>query len=87
MSFRGILFLGVMMTASGPKLLEYNVRLGDPEAEAILVRLETDIVDICAAMLRVGGAISGEHGDQMEAGQFGMCGACVRRLSAKAANR
>ncbi|MBK6748531.1 MAG: phosphoribosylamine--glycine ligase [Pyrinomonadaceae bacterium] len=49
--FRGILFLGVMMTANGPKLLEYNVRFGDPETQSILVRLETDLVDICEAML------------------------------------
>lgn len=49
--FRGILFLGLMMTADGPKLLEYNARFGDPETQAILVRLETDLVDICEAML------------------------------------
>ena len=49
--FRGVLFLGLMMTASGPKLLEYNVRFGDPEAQAILVRLQTDLVDICETML------------------------------------
>ncbi|MEO6050758.1 MAG: phosphoribosylamine--glycine ligase [Pyrinomonadaceae bacterium] len=49
--FRGILFLGLMMTAAGPKLLEYNVRFGDPETQAILVRLETDLVNICEAML------------------------------------
>ena len=49
--FRGILFLGLMMTDGGPKLLEYNVRFGDPETQSILVRLETDIVDICNAML------------------------------------
>ena len=49
--FRGILFLGLMMTADGPKLLEYNVRFGDPETQSILVRLESDFVDICEAML------------------------------------
>ncbi len=49
--YRGILFLGLMITADGPKLLEYNVRFGDPETQAILVRLETDLVDICEAML------------------------------------
>lgn len=49
--FRGILFLGIMMTAAGPKLLEYNVRFGDPETQAILVRLETDLIDICEAMV------------------------------------
>ena len=49
--YRGILFLGLMMTADGPKLLEYNVRFGDPETQAILVRLETDLVDICEGLL------------------------------------
>lgn len=49
--FRGILFLGLMMTPAGPRLLEYNVRFGDPETQAILVRLNSDISDICDAML------------------------------------
>ncbi len=50
-SFRGILFLGLMMTSKGPQLLEYNVRFGDPETQAIHVRLETSLLDICGAML------------------------------------
>lgn len=49
--FRGILFLGLMMTPEGPKVLEYNVRFGDPETQAILVRLQTDLVDVCEAMI------------------------------------
>ena len=49
--FRGILFLGLMMTDSGPQVLEYNVRFGDPETQAILVRLNTDLFEICGAML------------------------------------
>ncbi len=49
--FRGILFLGLMMTENGAKVLEYNVRFGDPETQAILVRLETDFVEICKAIL------------------------------------
>lgn len=48
--FRGILFLGLMMTESGAKVLEYNVRFGDPETQAILIRLKTDFVEICEAI-------------------------------------
>lgn len=48
--FRGIMFLGLMMTADGPKVLEYNVRFGDPETQSILARLDTDLVDICIAL-------------------------------------
>lgn len=49
--FRGILFLGLMITEQGAKVLEYNVRFGDPETQAILIRLETDLVDICESIL------------------------------------
>ncbi len=49
--FRGILFIGLMMTETGAKVLEYNVRFGDPETQAILVRLKTDFVEICEAVI------------------------------------
>jgi phosphoribosylamine--glycine ligase len=48
--FRGVLFVGLMLTASGPKVLEYNVRFGDPETQAILVRLESDLLEVFEAM-------------------------------------
>lgn len=49
--FRGILFVGLMLTADGPKVLEYNVRFGDPETQAILVRLKSDLSVIFNAMI------------------------------------
>lgn len=42
--FKGVLFAGLMMTAQGPKLIEYNVRFGDPECEVLMPRLKSDIV-------------------------------------------
>ena len=48
--FKGILFLGLMMTPDGPKVLEYNVRFGDPETQVIMSLLETDLVEICEAI-------------------------------------
>jgi phosphoribosylamine--glycine ligase len=48
--FRGILFIGLMLTADGPKVLEYNVRFGDPETQAILIRLESDLLEIFQAL-------------------------------------
>ena len=49
-AFKGILFLGLMLTADGPKLLEYNVRFGDPETQAILIRLKTDLLSVFDSM-------------------------------------
>jgi phosphoribosylamine--glycine ligase len=49
--FKGILFCGIMMTPRGPMVLEFNTRFGDPETEAILLRLETDILDLFNAAI------------------------------------
>ena len=46
MPFKGILYAGLMITEEGPKVLEFNVRFGDPEAQAILRRLEDDLVEV-----------------------------------------
>jgi phosphoribosylamine---glycine ligase len=49
--FTGVLYCGLMMTAKGPQVLEYNARFGDPETQAILVRLESDLVDALEACI------------------------------------
>lgn len=48
--FRGVLFLGLMLTKNGPYLIEYNVRFGDPEIQSILTRLQSDFLDIIYAV-------------------------------------
>ncbi|MDF2544001.1 MAG: phosphoribosylamine--glycine ligase [Herbinix sp.] len=49
--FVGILFVGLMLTEKGPKVLEYNARFGDPEAQVILPRMKNDLVEICEACI------------------------------------
>ncbi len=49
--FKGVIFFGLMLTADGPKVLEYNARFGDPEAQVVLPRLENDIVDVFEACI------------------------------------
>jgi phosphoribosylamine--glycine ligase len=53
--FHGVLYAGLMMTASGPKVLEYNCRFGDPETQAVLPRLRSDLVELLEAATRPGG--------------------------------
>ena len=50
--FRGVLFVGLMVGADGPKLIEFNVRFGDPEAEAILARLDDDLLEFLLGCAR-----------------------------------
>jgi phosphoribosylamine---glycine ligase len=58
--FHGVLYAGLMMTTAGPKVLEYNARFGDPETQAVLPRLRSDLLDLLEASTRPGGLAGGE---------------------------
>lgn len=47
----GVLYMGLMLTDAGPKVVEYNVRFGDPECQVLMPRLQTDIIEICEACI------------------------------------
>ena len=53
--FHGVLYAGLMMTAAGPKVLEFNTRFGDPETQAVLPRLNSDLLELCLAAREPGG--------------------------------
>ena len=49
--FKGIIFFGLMLTEDGPKVLEYNARFGDPEAQVVLPRMKNDLIDVIEACI------------------------------------
>jgi phosphoribosylamine--glycine ligase len=49
LDYRGVIYAGIMVTAQGPKLLEFNVRFGDPETQAVLMRLDSDLAEALVA--------------------------------------
>ena len=63
--YHGVLYAGLMLTADGPKVLEFNCRFGDPETQAVLPRLRTDLLDLCLASRDPGGlaGAAAEFGD------------------------
>jgi phosphoribosylamine--glycine ligase len=64
--YRGVLYAGVILTAEGPRVLEYNARFGDPEAQALLPRLESDLLDMLLCTARFGG-LGSKLSDNVEA--------------------
>ena len=56
MPFKGVLFAGLMISASGPKLIEFNVRFGDPETQVLMMRLKSDL--LAALLATVDGVLS-----------------------------
>jgi phosphoribosylamine--glycine ligase len=67
--FKGVLYCGLMMTARGPMVLEFNCRFGDPETQPILMRLESDLVDALEAS--IAGRVS--EGDFKWSGDASVC--------------
>src|SRR3546814_4074093 len=49
MPYRGVLYAGLMLTNEGPQLIEYNARFGDPECQVLMMRLESDLIDVIDA--------------------------------------
>ena len=49
--FKGVIFFGLILTEKGPRVLEYNARFGDPEAQVVLPRMENDLIDVCEACI------------------------------------
>ncbi len=66
--YHGVLYAGLILTAEGPLVLEYNVRFGDPEAQALLPRLETDLLDLLFCAARSGGLLNGR--DESDEARF-----------------
>ena len=56
--FRGVLYAGLMLTAEGPKLIEYNVRFGDPETQVLMMRLDSDLLELLHATRTAGSPTS-----------------------------
>jgi phosphoribosylamine---glycine ligase len=58
--YHGVLYAGLMLTESGPKVLEFNCRFGDPETQAVLPRLRSDLIELCLASREPGGLAGAE---------------------------
>ena len=82
--FTGVLYCGLMMTARGPQVLEFNARFGDPETQAILLRLESDLVEALEACDRWP---AGGNRAALDSRRLGLRGGQLRRLSRQLQDR
>ncbi len=76
--YKGVLYCGLMMTARGPMVLEFNCRFGDPETQPILMRLESDLVEALEASIAGAGE---RRGFQVVDGCVGVRGDGFGRIS------
>ena len=83
--FHGVLYAGLMLTADGPKVLEFNTRFGDPETQAVLPRLRSDLLDLLAAAAQPGGLAGADAGVGRSRGRHAR--PRIRRLPRIAAHR
>ena len=77
--FKGVLYAGLMMTSAGPRVLEFNTRFGDPETQAVLPRLRSDLAELCLASREPGGLAG--MGAEFTERLGGHARPCVGRLS------
>ena len=76
--YRGIIYFGLMITPSGPRVLEFNVRFGDPETQAVLPLLESDLIDVLLAVAER--RLASPARPLKEKETFPVRGACLRGL-------
>lgn len=82
--FKGVLYFGLMLTPKGPRVIEYNARFGDPETQAVLSRLDTDLFDIFNAVIDESSRISTLSGQTMPPAASAWRPAAIRKPTKKA---
>ncbi len=82
--FKGVLYFGLMLTPKGPRVIEYNARFGDPETQAVLSRLDTDLFDISMPSSTKSSRISTSSGQTTQRAASAWLPAAIRRHTKRA---